>query len=79
SDSLIFVLTKKEQFLNGKTTIPFKFYIDSAGFFSRFYAKSFLYPFDKEMINQIKKIYLFINKLLQNTTSIETFRDKIKR
>ncbi|MWX52132.1 glycosyltransferase family 2 protein, partial [Francisella tularensis] len=45
----------------------------------RYYAKSFLYPFDKEMIKQRKKIKLFINKLLQNTKSIETFRYKIKR
>ncbi|MWY05989.1 glycosyltransferase family 2 protein, partial [Francisella tularensis] len=37
------------------------------------------YPFDKEMIKQRKKIKLFINKLLQNTKSIETFRYKIKR
>ncbi|AHH46752.1 glycosyl transferase [Francisella tularensis subsp. holarctica PHIT-FT049] len=79
SDSLIFVLTKKEQFFKGKTTIPYKFYIDSAGLLSRYYAKSFLYPFDKEMIKQRKKIKLFINKLLQNTKSIETFRYKIKR
>jgi glycosyltransferase involved in cell wall biosynthesis len=78
SDSLILIIENKEKFFENKLNLTYKFYIDSVGMLSRYYASCFLYPFNSDVIQQRKKIKRVISELLGEVKGIDSFNYKLK-